>query len=201
MRLTFSLILIIIVFIGCNPNSSSETKEVALANNKETKTTVEPENPIPDNFLLQYEKITDAMAFFREDSFNSFIDDDNGLHVIYNNNGALPQLKRVENLRELTTFILDSGLMIDRSILMTPQFEVLPNVICDSTNFDKQGCFASVTTNNLEQHPWNMDNQYLDQINTIYYTVLNTSNFSFYFSLNDEDWFLTFIDIRTPCSA
>lgn len=194
--------LILTVF-ACNQPAEvtqieSVTKDTSILTVEENESTVEPEA----EFLHIYSMMVKVINEKNDTEIAEFIHPKYGINLITNFNGAIPQLL---NFQRYSHFDHDeqTRLKFEKvdSLLLAPKIESLPKVICDEFVFDKIGCFAQSTTNNLDQHPWNTEGEYSELIKTIKWTVVNTHNFTFYFSEIDEKYYLTFIDIRTHCSA
>ena len=125
------------------------------------------------------------------------------MHIIHSFSGAMPQISQFkksahfdheENIRKT----MDS---LWEEVILEPLFESLPTVVCDDNVYSKMGCFAERTQNNLKQHPWNVENKYTDLFNTVEITVINTYLTVFHFSKIEGKWYVTFVDLRAPCSA
>lgn len=141
--------------------------------------------------------------------FNTFIHPAHGLWIIHSN-GAMPSFT---NVKKISEFELPNGkklLPFDRDKMMTaPKEEELPVVDCDKKDFySKSGCFTSQRNVFREEKIWQYagltpaDDKEVNFLSTtITRTVINTETYCFYFSLIDGGWYLTFLDIRKPCSA
>jgi len=161
-----------------------------------------------EGFLSFYNKFTQSIIQTDLDAVNKYIHPD-GLYFI-ETDGAMPLIKKVFDAKAFsktskpTTFFNLGFDGIEKQLV----FDVLPKVICDTTIYDKQGCFAQEINPLLESRIWNYASLNEKQIQAIEFlaetvniTVVNTSNFTFYFSKIESKWYLTFLDIRVPCSA
>jgi hypothetical protein len=159
-------------------------------------------------FLSFYKKFTQAILQSDLDAINKCIHSD-GLYFI-ESNGAMPLIQKVFDVKAYsktskpTTFF---NLGFD-DIEKQPVLDVLPKVICDEDVFDKNGCFFQEVNPLLSSQIWNYaglnekDIQVIEFLaKTIKLTVVNTSNFTYYFSKIEGKMYLTFIDIRVPCTA
>ena len=154
-------------------------------------------------FVNFYQTFVGALVQGNDSLVNAHIHPKYGLNIIFNFSGSIPQLI---NYPKISYFDHDEPVRLsfknlDSLALIPPKFESLPKVVCEQKFYEKEGCFAEATTNNIEAHPWNIDGVFEEVIKTIDFAVLNTHNFVFYCSKIDGNWYITFIDIRIPCSA
>jgi hypothetical protein len=85
----------------------------------------------------------------------------------------------------------------------------LPKMNCEEFNgYDKQGCFTQEINKLAATKFWDFVETSVDvkskcetAVNTIKWTVINTANYGYYFSQINSKWYITFIDMRQPCSA
>lgn len=187
--------------IDTNTNQESTIDSITKKNSQRKKLDSN------DKFLNFFTAFTNAIKV--KGSLSLFIHQNYGFYAI-EATGAMPQIKHIYNndqfwfLPELKLFQSQS---LD-SLTKTPLFEGLPKVICDTTIYDKQGCFASEENPLQKSRPWNYASLNEKEIQAIEFlaetvsmTVVNTSNFTFYFSKIEGNWYLTFLDLRTPCQA
>ncbi len=202
-RLTF--IFISLAFISCesDTNIKSTDQDTIIAFEDTVQVEKNSETERGASFTHVYSMLVDAMYNKKNQEFRSFIHPQHGIKFISNFSGAMPELiefdktaKFGENKQIKNTFKQLDSLLLKEAII-----ESLPNVICDTTIYDKSGCFAYESNSKLQGHPWNANGKYDDLINNVTWTVVNTHNFTFFFSEIDEQYYLTFIDIRTPCEA
>ncbi len=216
--------IIIVLLISCSLDKPKEESEIInrLGAGSHEKTTVNDtlgqvgntiqneKNIKPDNvFLNCYSAIVDAIGTHNDSLFNSFIHKDFGLYII-ESSGALPIISKMYDVKRFHLKSTNKNLfeLVSIEIMKEPIFETLPKVICDENIYDKQGCFAQEINPLLESQIWNYANLNEKEIEaieflakTINITVVNTSNFTFYFSKIEGKWHLTFLDLRIPCSA
>ena len=160
-----------------------------------------------EDFLSFYKEFTDAIIEGDLDKTNECINPD-GVYFI-ESTGALPHFQKVFDVKTFKTSKPQTFFNLPfLEIEQQPIFEVLPNVICSVEIYDKLGCFAEEVNHLKESSIWNYSNLSEEEkkvilfaIKTINITVINTQNFTFYFSNTEEGWRLTFMDIRTPCAA
>ena len=102
---------------------------------------------------------------------------------------------------------VDKNFPVDFSALKQ---EDLPKVNCDSKSFwTKEGCFVQETNTFKDEKIWSYcglnkeDEAKVSELaQTISCTVINTGfHARYYFSLINGKWYLTFVDLRTPCEA
>lgn len=204
-----------IVIIGCSSSSVNDEiqSEKVHENLKDTigETPLKRESDLKDksDFNLFYKKFITAITNKDTTAFNTFIHKDYGLYFI-EAPGAMPMFVKIysiENFKATNTQQAFFDLAFAELEKM-PVNDSLPQIICDDNIYSKQGCFVQQTNPLNKSQLWNYSNLNDKQkqeveiiVNTITHTVINTYNYTFYFSLIDENWNATFIDIRTPCSA
>jgi hypothetical protein len=167
------------------------------------------ENPEKEtSFLTFYKKFTGAIAEKNYQEFNNCIHSDYGVYII-SSAGGMPKMYKYYDISNYKSEFLTPFLDLDFTVINTvPVFEQLPNVICDEEIYDNQGCFAQEVNQLAKSQIWNytdLNDKQKQEVEviakTITYTVVNTPNYIFYLSLIEEVWYVTFIDIRIPCSA
>lgn len=180
-----------------HPETSNEV-EVSLTQEnsieespiKETETV----ETIPENEVIGFEQTARRISE-AQNSFELTISENFGVYLI-EQPGAMPTVKHVYTV-EASSF--------SEAIKM----EALPKVICDETVYDKQGCFAEAINPLIDSQIWNHTKMnekekqaIISLVYSIKYTVIDTENkFTYYFSEIEGEYFLTFIDLRTPCEA
>jgi hypothetical protein len=214
---------IVIFFLGCSPDSEvpnsesgfiysvdvgpteelSEDSIITAEDNSQTKR-------INNNsgFLDSYHEIVLGVGMHNDSLFNSIIHKNYGLYII-ESSGAMPMIRKFYNIGKFNTH--NEKKPINELLyheMEEPIFESLPKVICDENVYDKEGCFAQEINPLLDSQIWNYASLNEKEIQAIEFlaetvkiTVVNTSNFTFYFSKIEGKWYLTFLDIRVPCSA
>jgi hypothetical protein len=140
---------------------------------------------------------------------NSFIHPEMGMYII-ESNGALPSFSLVKDIASYKR-ISDgkSFFNIDMEKVGTePLVEALPLVICEENIYNKQGCYTQKVNKLKDAGIWDLseikeeDKNTMELLSeTIQYTVVNTANYTYYFSQINGNWYVTFIDIRIPCAA
>lgn len=211
-----NLIYILTFFIvGCSSvtDEKTTTYEHVLDITTDTfnTTSVNTKRIVNENksFNDFYQQFTEAITNKNVANFNSFIHKDYGLHFI-EAPGAMPvfsKIYNIENFKDINTQSPFFELSFNE-IGKAPINDTLPQIICDENVYDKQGCYTQEINPLNKTQIWNYSNlndkqkQEIEVIAaTITQTVVNTANYTFYFSLIDNKWLVTFIDIRTPCSA
>ncbi len=161
------------------------------------------------SFLQFYKQLVTAIETKNEAAFNQFFYKDYGLYII-ESSGAMPQVSKVYEIENYQT----SGTKLDffdlpfDSLSLMPLKEKLPKVVCEKNSYDKQGCFQENINPLKDSQIWHYANlnekevqaiQFISE--TIKITVVNTYNYTFYFSQINGSWQLSFIDLRIPCTA
>jgi hypothetical protein len=204
----FSLYLIIAVFAGfasCKTSANETNPETAVASQSETAVAVNM-----DGFKETYKEFFYSIIDGKPETFNKFIHPDLGLYVI-DAGGAIPS---VTNVKDISTYVRPdnkSFFEFDRSKVGYELInEDLPVVNCDNGPdfYSKQGAFTQGVNNLKNEKPWSstkMDSEEAEKIKTaaetVMITVINTSNYRYYFSKMGDNWYITFIDVRKPCNA
>ena len=199
------LILIgcLIILSGCNSpkegNNEGKTRiqedSVGLISNqiqrKQNEVTLLPQ----DSFLMIFSSVS---VMQKTDNFSELINENYGVYVI-SSNGAMPKIEK--------SYKLNAGLL-SKIIANSAVFEELPKVICNDFIYNKQGCFAQEINPILDSEIWNYSGlnekekqAFVAIAETIKYTVIDTESYTYYFSLVENKWALTFLDIRVPCQG
>lgn len=198
--------------VACS-SVTTNNDEVLIDDNIDDDTLIEEainEQPIEENnFNAFYKKFTSTIITKNTVTFNTFIHKDYGLHFI-EAPGAMPMFTKIyaiEKFKDVNTNKAFFELSFTE-INKIPVNDSLPKIICGGAIFNKYGCFAQHINPLNESQIWNyadLNDKQKQEIEviaqTITYTVVNTANYTFYFSLIANNWYVTFIDIRTPCSA
>ena len=211
MKICILLFTILTSILNCTTSSSSTKnfeKNNTLTSEKNTSLATKKPNSNAD-FLSAYQKMITAIKTNDTLNFNQLIYSNYGLYII-ENSGAMPQLSKIYNINSYTTKnkqLHFFDLAFD-SISLLPVKESLPKVVCNTKIYSKEGCFYATENPLKDSQIWNYTQlnekeiQAIQHItNTIQITVINTSSCIFYFSFIDHTWWLTFIDLRTPCEA
>jgi len=194
-----------LILFSCNSpdNISSEIKNDL----KENEIT---ESSTPEEFRDVYADFFTAIKDKNEKRFNDYIHPKIGLFIIQQD-GALPTLENVKDISKFKrSYDKKHFFSFNLDVIGIELIEQdLPKINCEEFDgYDKQGCFSK-QVNNLEAT--NLC-QYIDAdaafkskceetIKTIKWTVINTANYGYYFSQIEGKWYITFIDMRQPCSA
>ncbi|HET6989872.1 MAG TPA: hypothetical protein VFJ43_01055 [Bacteroidia bacterium] len=202
------------VFISACSNPSAESTPKDSLSGKDSIKKAMQENLPPSSDIRQfnwfYSAFAQAATSGNDSLFNVVIHPKHGLWIIHSE-GAVPNFTKVMRIRDYKNMQGKGLLPFDRDAMMTaPKEEALPVIDCNSKNFyNKTGCFTQMQNSFAQEKIWlnagldaDRDKEIAQLASTIMRTVINTENhYKFYFSLIDGTWYLTFIDIRTPCDA
>jgi len=213
----FKLIVAIIVFklIACSEtrqsdNNTQDPQQDTVVSAADTLITDVAKKQADTNTFLQfYQQLVAAIETKNAAAFNQLFYKDYGLYII-ESSGAIPEVSKVYNIENYTSSATKQGffeLTFD-SLSLMPIKEKLPKIVCESNSYNKQGCFQE-NINPLEDseiwHYANLNEKEVQAIQfiskTIKITVVNTYNYTFYFSQINGSWQLSFIDLRIPCTA
>ncbi|MDT8412953.1 MAG: hypothetical protein RQ875_10850 [Vicingaceae bacterium] len=214
----FKLIVAIIVLalVACSETTQSDNniqqqqQQDTVANTTDTLITdVAKKQADTTSFLQFYQQLVTAIETKNAAAFNQLLYKDYGLYII-ESSGAVPQVSKVyeiENYQTSGTKLGFFDLPFD-SLSLIPIKEKLPKVVCEKNSYDKQGCFQENINPLKDNKIWHYANlnekevqaiQFISE--TIKITVVNTYNYTFYFSQINGSWQLSFIDLRIPCTA
>jgi len=201
----------LISFVACSEASQNdnniqeqqqETIDTSIAN-------VTKEQVDTTSFLQFYQQLVAAIETKNAAAFNQLFYKDYGLYII-ESSGAMPQVSKVYTIEQYKTTGTAQGffdLQFD-SLSLMPAEEQLPKVVCEKNNYDKQGCFQENINPLKDSEIWNYANLNEKEVQAIQFrretikiTVVNTYNYTFYFSQINGSWQLSFIDLRIPCTA
>lgn len=206
-----TLYSIFLVLLNCTNSSPIKEQEIKKKESSEkvlhtkeveTKTTAE-------TFVDFHKGFTSLLKEKNIEQINKHIHSDFGIWVI-ESPGAMPIMRKFYNLNDYQSFsnnqpITDLAINIIKEPL---KIETLPKIICEETIYNKEGYFADTTNLISQSQIWNyagLNDKQIQEIETlsatINYTVINTSNYTYYFSLIDQKWYVTFINLSTPCDA
>lgn len=196
-----TLIIVLFILVGCNTpsenNTTINTQEETLISVQETiqrKTTEVIQTP-QDSFLAIYSTLSELQ---KTDNFSELVNENYGVYIIFSN-GAMPKIEK--------SYKLNSA-VLSKTIANEVIFEELPKVVCEEFIYNKQGCFAQEINPILDSQLWSYTDlnekekqALISMAETIKYTVIDTESYTYYFSIVEEKWVLTFIDIRIPCQG
>jgi len=178
---------------------------------KEDSTSLENTKLMPDTntSLHIYHKLVTSIETKHLSAFNQIICYDNALYII-ESSGAMAEVSKVYNNENYKSSATKQGffdLTFD-SLSLMPIKERLPKVVCEKYSYDKQGCFQENINPLKDSEIWHYANLNEKEVQAIQFisenvtiTVVNTYNYTFYFSQINGSWQLSFIDLRTPCTA
>ena len=160
-------------------------------------------------FLTFYQKFSTAISNTDVISFNECMDANFGLYLI-ESPGAIPYVSKVYDISKFKSKSNNNNFFefTFNKITNTPIFEDLPKVVCEKEAYDKRGCFAQFINPLYENQLWkysDLNEKELQPIeklaSLVKITVINTYNYTFYFTFIDKKWCISFIDLRIPCQA
>lgn len=209
-------LFIVFLIVSCSPDSN---KEDAKDVNGQQAIETSPEYQDAGNGSKNYD-YSEFKDFYRdffislmddgEERFNNFISPSYGLYII-DSKGAMPVITYVSEISSFTRSDKRSIFSIDKQTIGYEMLEdELPKIDCDASHYyyDKTGCYTQSTNRFIDSEIWkhaNLDEATQEKIvslaETISKTVVNTANYTYYFSYVDGTWRLTFLDIRKPCEA
>lgn len=206
------LIMVVVAFYSCNnTNNNNQITTTDTLNNSESiiEDTINTTLNEQDEFVSFFNQFTTEIIAFGGRALKEHIHPQNGLVFIFSN-GAMPQFYIGESFKDFRNAHPEVVLNhFDKNTLNpTVIIEELPKVVCTDNIYDKQGCYGKKVNLLSEIKIWNyaeLSKEEKKEIEVraqlIDYTVINTNNFVFYFSKINDIWYITFIDIRVPCSA
>ncbi|MBW6481505.1 MAG: hypothetical protein K0B10_00450 [Vicingaceae bacterium] len=208
------IFIFLFFLIACTDNQTNESTQQQQLDSLTVKTgliTVENAKLMPNtnSFLQFYQQLVTAIETKNAAAFNQLFYKDYGLYII-ENSGAMPEVSKIyeiENYKSSTTKQGFFSLLFD-SLSLMPVEEKLPKIVCEKNSYDKQGCFQENINPLNDSEIWNYANLNEKEIQAIQFisetikiTVVNTHNYTFYFSQINGSWQLSFIDLRIPCAA
>lgn len=187
-------ILIILIF-SCKENNTTANKDKLLSN---------------EDFASVYNNFFTSIIENNDITFDKFIHPKYGLYII-TSSGALPEIKHLKSISEFKNKDGKSFFSLDKEYIGTGViYNKLPKIDCDKKKapfYDKEGAFTQDTNLLKNSEIWkfiNASNEEKKQIEAAIYTirktVVNTANYVYYFSLIDGYWYISFIDMRQPCT-
>ncbi len=205
------LYLIVVVYAVLSCSDENVNQEVVFVE-EENAISEEAEHELKSDeidFADFYYKFSATIESTNYQMFNDFIYSDYGCYVI-ESSGAMPSLTSVYDVGEFVSraegqrFFDIPFIEIDQVIL----FETLPKIVCDAQIYDKLGCFATQSGDFRNSQIWRYAGLSEEEIaevealvETVNITVVNTYNYTFHFSKIESKWYVSFIDMRVPCSA
>ncbi|MDQ3111579.1 MAG: hypothetical protein M3R17_16955 [Bacteroidota bacterium] len=197
---------------GCGDEAQSPGVNDSLSEKEAMKKALQEDLP-PSSDIKQFNWFYSAFAHAattgNDTMFDVVIHPQYGLWIIHSA-GAVPNFTRVDHIREFKQPDGKSLLPFERDAMMrVPKEESLPVLECENDKvYNKEGCFTSLQNTFAEQKIWTYsglpaekDKEISETASTITRTVINTKNYRYYFSLINGSWYLTFLDIMTPCEA
>lgn len=202
---SFLLLSIPILLFSCQQN-----KETAQSNEPVVAAAADSAAIDIESFKETYKEFFYSIIDGKPEKFNNFIHPELGLFVI-DSRGAIPT---VVNVKEISGFLRADGKSFfdfDRTKVGYELIqEELPKVDCDHGPdfYSKQGAFTEPVNPLKSEMPWKETQlaagekeKITSASETVMVTVINTSNYRYYFSQMGGKWYVTFIDLRRPCNA
>ena len=165
----------------------------------------------PKDFRDVYKEFFLSVVDVKEKDFNQFIHPEKGLYII-ESTGAMPQMV---NIRDISTFKRANDnkpfFDFDKTKVGIELIEKdIPSVDCDAPPefYTKSGSFTQEINKFKDSRIWEYaglpkaEQKKIEELaETIVKTTVNTGNYTYYFSLINNKWHITFIDMRKPCVA
>ena len=205
--------LLFVMLSSCGPDAESTSSSGDSLSAKDSLKKEITENLSSSSSIEQFEWIYSSfVAAATKDStaFNVFINKESGLWIIYSN-GAMPQMVNVKSIAQFKTNAGGPLIPLDRDkMICTPSEDPLPEIDCNAAAFwTKSGCFTSETNTFKTERIWDYaglndaDGKKVEELaGKITRVVINTElNLRMYFTDVNGTWYLTFLDVRMPCSA
>jgi hypothetical protein len=197
---------------GSGERSESSLSDTSLAVARDGTEALSPADTSGTSFgrfSIYYEQLINSLLTNDAPAFNRFIHPEYGLCII-ESSGAMPQMRNGKDISRFKTLHGKSLFELDKTGFRCElKEEELPKVDCDKEGFfTKEGCFTQEINTFRDEKIWEHCNLRENEqalaasaAETITRTVINTKGFRFYFSRIGNQWFLTFLDLRVPCSA
>lgn len=194
-----------LILFSCNTSENNNLE------NQDTKVNSDVlESNTPEDFREVYTDFFTAVKDVNENRFNDYIHPEIGLFIIQQD-GAMPSLTHITDIAKFKRsndkkhFFAFNTDVIGIELIE----QELPKINCEEFDgYDKQGCFAQEVNKLAATKFWDFVETSADvkskcesTANTIKWTVINTANYGYYFSQINGKWYITFIDMRQPCSA
>ncbi|MBL4735511.1 MAG: hypothetical protein JKY18_09275 [Flavobacteriales bacterium] len=162
-------------------------------------------------FELYYHQLLKALASRDPEGFNNLVHPEFGCYLI-DSPGAIPVITLITDIEKVLQKKAERSVFdFSNAFLSFPiTEESLPTIDCDSPNgfYSKEGAFVENVNTLAAEKIWEYIG--LDVIEqapivklsrTIDKTIVNTAGFRAYFSKIGDQWYITFFDIRVPCTA
>jgi hypothetical protein len=202
-RILFVVATLILFSCNTSDNHTSEN------HNKVTDSEIR-ESTTPEDFREVYTDFFTAVKDVNENRFNEYIHPATGLFIIQQD-GAMPSLTHITDIAKFKrSYDKKHFFAFNMDVIGVELIEQeLPNMNCEEFDgYDKQGCFTQQINKLAGTKFWefietspDVKSKCESAANTIKWTVINTANYGYYFSQIDGKWYITFIDMRQPCSA
>jgi hypothetical protein len=213
MRTNFIFISIALLLIaGCDNETNKPDANDSLPEKEAMKKALQEDLPPPSDikqFNWFYSAFAHAATTGNDTMFDVVIHPKYGLWIIHSA-GAVPNFTHITHINDFKMPDGKSLLPFDRDAMFrVPKEAALPVLVCDDNGaYNKKGCYTSLQNTFAEQKIWKFaglpaekDREIEATAATITRTVINTENYRYYFSLINGSWYLTFMDIMTPCEA
>jgi hypothetical protein len=211
MKNYISAIFLLVSLYSCSEpvKTESDHKIDTLAVRKRTFAEEIPPPSDLKQFKWFYSAFVKLVALHDDTLLNKVINPEFGINII-ESNGALPKITNVKDFSKFRTIRRKPFYEFNTDVLICdPKEEELPKVNCDAKDlYTKTGCFTREINTLKDSKIWefcSLPKAQADLVassaQTITRTVLLTDNYTYYFSLINGSWWLTFIDMRRPCEA
>jgi hypothetical protein len=199
MKKYIAAVFLLIGLYSCSEPVKTESiqKSDSLAVRKRTFAEEIPPPSEVKQFKWFYSAFVKLVELHDDTLLNKVINPEFGLNII-ESNGALPKLTNVKYFSKFKTIRKKHFYEFNTDVL-----------ICDPKDlYTKTGCFTREINTLKDSKIWefcSLPQAQADLVarsaQTITRTVLLTDNYTYYFSLINGSWWLTFIDMRRPCEA
>lgn len=194
-----------LILFSCNTSQNNNSKSEEVKVNSEIS-----EVNISEDFREVYTDFFTAVKDANENRFNDYIHPQTGLFII-EQNGALPSVSHIFDISKFKRSYDNKHFFAFNTDVIGVELieQELPKINCEEYDgYDKQGCFTQEINRLAATKFWDFidDNSEIKSkcekaVNTIKWSVINTANYGYYFSQINGKWYITFIDMRQPCSA
>lgn len=196
--------LLVLALVSCQSTVEEPPAEIS---DKDTHYFADDVNEIVESETIE----PDTIALFNnwiksiinQQHLDSLLNKNYGFFVI-TSNGAMPSITKSYQFSDhfnLAEFIVTT-------LLKNQKREELPTIICETTIYDKQGVFVARENLLGKSRIWNYAGLHEKEIhevehfaNGIAITLIDTEGYTYYFSLENNNWHLSFVDARSHCEG
>ena len=196
---------------SCQTENSPAFSDEEIEKVQERVTAIPVEKDEERPFTFYYQQLVVALASGDHAGFNGLIHPEFGCYLI-EAPGAVPVITQITNVDKALRKGSERLIINFNDVFLTfPLTEDrLPTIDCDSPEgfYSKEGTYVEDVNNLAEEKIWKyigLDSAAQKPIselaNTVEKTIVNTAGFTAYFSKIGAEWYITFFDIRVPCTA